>query len=100
GRATGCDRAAVVDNHDLFCELIGLVEILGRQEYVGAALDECADRIPELDPAARIETGSRFVEKKQPRPADKAGAVGETALHSARVGARQPLAGALQAKLS
>ena len=46
---------------------------------------EVADGVPELDAAARIETGRRLVEQQQLRRADEAGAEVELAPHAARV---------------
>jgi uncharacterized protein YndB with AHSA1/START domain len=55
-----CDHAAVVDYHDPSCEPVGLVKVLGCQQHVGAGSDEAADRIPELDAAARVEPACRL----------------------------------------
>ena len=56
------------------------------------ACDQRADRLPELDPAARVEPRGRLVEQQQPRRPDEARAEIEPAAHAARVGARQPVA--------
>ena len=82
----GGDHAAVVDDDDLLGELVGLVEVLRRQQHVGAGVDEVADRVPELDAAAGIEAGRRFVEQQQLGRADEARAEVELAAHAARVG--------------
>ena len=87
----GRHRAAVVDDHDLAGEVVGLVEVLGRQQHVGPGLHERADRIPQLDPAARVKTGGRLVEQQQPRRPDEARAEVEPAAHAARVRAREPV---------
>ena len=63
------------------------------------AVDERADRVPELDPAARVEPGRRLVEQQQPRRADEAGAEVEPAAHAARVGAHEPVGGLGEAEL-
>src|SRR5207248_1944903 len=72
GGGAGGDGVATVDDHDPSGELVGLVEVLGGQQHVGPRLEEGADRIPQLDPAARIQAGGRLVEQQEPRPADQA----------------------------
>ena len=98
GRAGG-DRPAVVDDDDVVGELVGLLEVLRGQQHVGAAADEGADGVPQLDPAARVEAGRRLVEEQQPRGADEAGPEVEAAAHPARVVAHQAVAVVGQAEL-
>ena len=93
------DRAAVVDDHNPAGELVGLVEVLGGEQHVGAAFDERADRVPELDPAARVEAGRRLVEKEQPWLSDQARAEVEPPAHASRVGADEPVGGLDEAEL-
>src|SRR5439155_6754939 len=49
------DDPALVDDHDVGGELVGLLEVLGRQQDVRAAGDHGPDGVPKLDPAARVE---------------------------------------------
>ena len=86
-RRAGRDDPAVVDDHDVVRELVGLVEVLRREHDVGAGGDELADGVPQLDAAARIEPGGGLVEQQQLRGADQAGSEVELAAHAARVGA-------------
>ena len=87
------DRASVIDDHDLAREVVGLVEVLGGEQHVGAVLDECADRVPELAAAAGIEPGRGLVEQQQARRSDQARAQVEPAPHAARIRAREPVGG-------
>ena len=50
-----------------------------------------ADRVPQLDPAARVEPGRGLVEQQEPRRPDQARAEVEPAAHAARVRAREPV---------
>ncbi|MFB9777453.1 hypothetical protein [Brevibacterium otitidis] len=61
GGACG-DDASAVDDGDVVGELIGLCEILRGEQQRGAVTDELADDVPQRQPAARIQTGGRFVE--------------------------------------
>ena len=80
-------------------EMVGLVEVLRGEQHVGAVGDQRADRVPQLDAAARIETGGRLVEQQQPGPADEAGAEVEAAAHAAGVRAHRPVGGVGEAQL-
>src|SRR5665213_2597746 len=65
----GCafgDHSALVDDHDACRELVGLIEVLGGEHNVGTCCPEHSDRIPELDPASRVEPRRRLVEKEEP----------------------------------
>ena len=97
-RARG-DRLAVVDDHDVVGELVGLLEVLRRQQHVGAGGDERPDRVPQLDAAARVETGCRLVEQQQAWCADEAGAEVEAAAHAARVAAHETIGRVVETEL-
>ena len=91
GRRAGGDRSAVVDDDDVVGQLVGLLEVLRRQQDVGTAGDERADRFPQVDAGARVQTGRRLVEQQQPWRADQAGAQVELAAHAARVALHRPV---------
>jgi hypothetical protein len=74
------------------------LHVLGRQQHVGVRLDEGADRVPELDPAARIQSGRRLVEQQQPRSAHQARPEVQLAAHAAGVGAHRPVTGVDEAE--
>ena len=80
-------------DHDLVGELIGLLEVLRREQDIGARGDEGPDRIPQLDAGARVEARRRFVEEQQAGCTDEAGAEVEAASHPARVAAHEAVGG-------
>ena len=73
--------------------LIGLVQILGREEDVGALIDEVADRVPELDAAPRVQAGRGLIQQQQTRRPDQARAEVELATHPSRVCTHQTIGG-------
>ena len=93
GGSTGGDGPTVVDDHDLAGEMVGLIEVLGGQQHVGPGLHERPDRVPQLDPAARIQARGRLVEQQQPRSADQARTEVKPPAHPPGIGASQPVAG-------
>jgi hypothetical protein len=95
----GGDGPAVVDDHHPAGQVVGLVQVLGGEQHVGAGRDQAADGVPELDAAAGVQPGGRLVEQQQPRRADQAGAQVELAAHAARVGPDQPVGGVREPQL-
>ena len=89
GGALG-DHLAVVDHRDPVGEPVGLVEVLGREQHRRPLGDPPFDRLPEPDPAARVEPGGRLVEEDHRRPRDQRRGEVEPPPHPARVGADQP----------
>ena len=97
GRALG-DDLAVVDDGDVGGQLVGLVEVLGGEQHVGARRHQVADDVPQLVAAAGVEAGGGLVEQEQLGGADQAGAEVELAAHAAGVGAHQPVGGVGEAQ--
>ena len=91
GGALG-DHLAVVDHRDPVGEPVGLVEVLGGEQHRRPVGDPPFDRLPEPDPAARVEPGRRLVEEEHRRPRDQRRGEVEPPPHPARVGAHQPAA--------
>ena len=91
-RRAGRHGPAVIDDHDAAGQVIGLVQVLRRQQDVGAAFHHGADGVPQLDPAARVQPGRRLVQQQQPRGAHQARAQVELAAHAARVRPHQAVA--------
>ena len=85
--------AAVVDDHDVARQLVGFLEVLRREQDVGAVGDQVPDRTPQVHAATRIEPGGGLVEQQELRPAHQAGAEVETAPHATGVGAHEAVAG-------
>ena len=85
----GRDDSAVIDDDDVPRQVLRFVQVLGREQHVGALLDKLADRVPQVDAAARVESSRRLVEQQQPRGADEARTEVELAAHPSRVGASE-----------
>ena len=83
-RAPG-DDPAVVDDGDLVRELIGLLEVLGREEERRPFADLLADHVPHAQAAARIEAGGRLVEEQESRATDERSGEVEAPTHAAGV---------------
>ena len=87
-RALG-DHVAVVDDRDPVGEPVGLLEVLGRQQDGRAVADELLDRLPQVDPRARVQAGGRLVEEQHRRARDERRREVQPAPHAARVGLRR-----------
>ena len=74
-------------------ELVGLLEVLRREQQRGAVADELAQHVPELDAAARVEAGRRLVEEEHRRRRDQADREVEPPTHAAGVGLDDPVGG-------
>ena len=92
GGAAG-DRLAVVDDHDVVGEPVGLLEVLSRQQQRGAGGDELADDLPHLLPAADVETGGGLVEDQHRGLGHQRPGQVEPAPHAAGVGLGRAAAG-------
>ena len=90
GRARGDDQA-VVDDHDLVRQFVGLVEVLGGQQQRGSLGHQRPDDVPHAQPRPRVQAGGRFVQEQHPRPADQARGQVQAPLHAAGVGLRGPV---------
>src|SRR4029077_758275 len=62
-RAFGNDLA-VVDDREPVAQAFGLVHVMRGQQHCAAIALKVANNVPELAAALRIESGRRFVEKK------------------------------------
>ena len=80
----------MVDHGDLRGQPVGLVEILRRQEHGRSIGDEPLDRLPELQTAARVETGRGLIEEEDGRLGDERGREIEPAAHAPGVGLGRP----------
>jgi hypothetical protein len=81
-----------VQDRDPVGELLGLVEVLGREQHGGALLGEALDGLPDLEPSLGVEPGGGLVEEDDLRAPDEAHRDVEPATHAARVG-RHPAGG-------
>ena len=87
------DDPAVVDDGDAVGELVGLVEVLRREQHGGALGDEHPHDLPHLVAAAGVEAGGRLVEEQQVGRHDDAGGDVEPAAHATRVLLHQAVGG-------
>ncbi len=90
------DDLAGVDHRDLVGQLVGLLEVLGREQQRRALPHLVADDLPHAEAAARVEPGGRLVEEEQLRPADQRARKVEPPPHAARVRLRDPVGGAFE----
>jgi hypothetical protein len=75
----------MVEHGDPVGELVGLVEVLRRQENRHAAGGQPADDLPHRVAAARVQAGRRLVEEDDPRVTDERHREVEPAPHAAGV---------------
>ncbi len=91
GRGAAGDHAAVVDDDDPVGELVGLVEVLGREQQGDAVGDELSDHVPHPHPAGGVEAGRRLVEEQHRRSRHEAGGEIQAPAHPARVALQDPV---------
>ena len=61
----------MVDDGDTAGELVGLLEVLRREEDRGAVVVEVAHLIPQVEAAGRVEARGRLVEEQHDRLVDE-----------------------------
>jgi hypothetical protein len=81
GRALG-DHCAAVDHGDAVGELVGLVEVLRRQQHRRPRPGEPSDGLPHPRPGAWVQARGRLVEEDQGRRRDEARGEIETSAHA------------------
>ncbi len=93
GRRSQTHDPAGLDHRDPVCELLRLVEIVGRQENRLPERSERPDQIPRCSSCGRIKTGRRLIEEEEIGIADERDAEVETAFLPTRerLHARVPL---------
>src|ERR1700722_2333608 len=64
GRGSFADDQSVVDDRETIAELVGLLEVLRRQENRRAALVDAPPLVPDGAAASRVEAGRRLVEEE------------------------------------
>ena len=93
-RGAFLDDLAVIDDGDSISELVGLLEVLRRQQDGGSFAVQTANLLPQSDAAHRIEPGCRLVEEQHSRLMDQAEREVEPTAHAARIGADPAIGGA------
>jgi hypothetical protein len=81
-RGTFGDSPPMVDDDDVAGELVGLIEVLGREQDRHALVAETPDYLPDLGPAGRVQASGRFVKEKDRRAADQAPSQVEAPAHA------------------
>src|SRR5256712_11306311 len=89
----GCNRLAVVDQHDVVRDPLDLVEDVGRHKHVTARLGKLRDRPEDLDAGHGVRPGERFVEDQALRFVSERLRELRPLSHPAAVGPRQSLRG-------
>ena len=97
-RALG-DDLAVVEDDQLFCQSVSFFEVLRREQYRGATLDEPFDNGPEVLATLRIKTSRWFVEEEEWWVSDEGCCQVETTSHATRIGLRRAVSGVTEAEL-
>ena len=95
GRPTG-DDAALVQDRDVVGQLIGLIEILRREEHGRPAVGQLADRPPHLVASLRVEPAGGLVQEDDCRTADQAHGDVEAAAHPTGIGRHAAICRLLQ----
>ena len=83
------DDASDVDHADAVGELVGLFQILRGEHDRGALGAQPVDDIPQLQPAARVESRRRLVEEQHGRRDHQAGGEVEAPAHAAGIRAQR-----------
>ncbi len=71
-RGALCQDAAVVDDHDAVGEVLGLVEVVGREQDRGTQRAQALDELPGPAPGRGVEARGGLVEEEQLGVADDA----------------------------
>src|SRR3954452_18315306 len=87
------DQLAAGDDPNAVGEPVGLLQVLGRQEYGRALLIELADLLPDRLPADGIETAGGFVQEEDLGGVDEGRGEVEAPSHPSRVGADATVGG-------
>src|SRR5215213_6027681 len=86
------DDPAVVDERDPVAQLLGLFEVVRREQDRRALGVDPLDVVPELEPQLDVDARGRLVEDQQPRPVHQRAREDQPPLHPARQRARAVVA--------
>src|SRR5438132_11969778 len=70
-RGAASDNLSVVHDRDVVCELLGLVEVVGRQEDRRTCFLELANQCPQLSSRTAVECGRRLIQEAERRTSDE-----------------------------
>jgi hypothetical protein len=91
GRRVVGDHPAAVDHRDALGQAVGLLQVLGGEQYGGALGHELADHLPQLAPALQIQAGGGLVQEQHRRARHQRGGHVQAAPHAAGVGPHRPV---------
>ena len=80
------DDLALVDEGDLVAELLGLFQVVRRQQDRRPLLVDALDVVPELEPQLDVDAGGGLVEDQQARPVHQGAGQDQPPLHPAGEG--------------
>ena len=83
----------MIDDHDPVGELVGLIEVLGRQQQRDAVGDELTDHAPHPHPARRVKPRGRLVEEQHRWPRHESGGEIEAPAHPPGVALQHAVGG-------
>ena len=98
GRRPLGDDSAVVDDHDVAGQAVGLLEVLGGEEHGRPLRNQVLDHAPEVLAALWVETRRRLVEEQDRRAGDERGGQIESAPHAPQYVLRTRLAASARPK--
>jgi hypothetical protein len=93
------DHRAVVDDHDVVRQPVGLLHVLRGQQHRGTAPHQVVDGLPHLRPAAGVEARRRLVEEQHLGPCHERRRQVQPAPHPAAVRLGRPVGGVLEREL-
>src|SRR5437660_12779125 len=70
-RGAASDNLSVVHDRDIVCGLLGLVEVVGRQEYRRTFFLELPNECPQLPSCTGVESRRRLIEEDERRTSDE-----------------------------
>ena len=92
------DHVAVVDHRDPLGELVGLLQVLRREQDGRPLVDELADHVPQLVAAEQVQAGRGLVQEQHRRPGHERGGDVEAPAHPAGISAERPVGGLVEAE--
>ena len=90
---------SVVDDHDVVGQLVGLLEVLGRQQHGDALAEQFADGLPDPLPRRRVQPGRRLVQEQDRGTGHQGAGQVQPPAHAARVALQHAVGGVGQLEL-
>ena len=93
------DDPAVVHDHDVVGQLVGLLQVLRRQQHGDALAEQLPDGLPHPLPRRRVQPRRRLVQEQDRRPRHQRAGQVQPPAHAARVALDHPVGGVGQLEL-